>query len=162
MMHSGFPKNLISSQSLKAWGYRLKMHKGEKPVDWAVYTPEMLKYCEQDVHVTHTLYNKLMTKEYSEESLKLEHDVQKICTQMMLNGIEFDTAKAKELYSKLSAERETLAKQLHEFFPPWIEESTFIPVAEKSVIVDAINHALHEEMELNEKMVVYGLDIADT
>ena len=127
MMHSGFPKNLISSQSLKAWGYRLKMHKGEKPVDWAVYTPEMLKYCEQDVHVTHTLYNKLMTKEYSEESLKLEHDVQKICTQMMLNGIEFDTAKAKELYSKLSAERETLAKQLHEFFPPWIEESTFIP-----------------------------------
>ena len=127
MMHSGFPKNLISSQSLKAWGYRLKMHKGEKPVDWAVYTPEMLKYCEQDVHVTHTLYNKLMTKEYSEESLKLEHDVQKICTQMMLNGIQFDTDKAKELYSKLSAERETLSKQLQEFFPPWIEESTFIP-----------------------------------
>ncbi len=127
MMHSGFPKNLISSQSLKAWGYRLKMHKGEKPVDWAVYTPEMLKYCEQDVHVTHTLYNKLMTKEYSEESLRLEHDVQKICTQMMLNGIQFDTDKAKELYSKLSAERETLSKQLQEFFPPWIEESTFIP-----------------------------------
>ena len=41
------------------------------------------------------------------------------------------------------------------------EESTFNPVAEKIVIVDAINHALHEEMELNEKMVVYGQDIAD-
>ncbi|GIR56929.1 MAG: tungsten formylmethanofuran dehydrogenase subunit E [Candidatus Neomarinimicrobiota bacterium] len=41
------------------------------------------------------------------------------------------------------------------------EESNFNPVAEKIVIVDAINHALHEEMELNEKMVVYGQDIAD-
>ena len=41
------------------------------------------------------------------------------------------------------------------------EESTFNPVAEKIVIVDAINHALHEEMELNEKMVIYGQDIAD-
>ena len=41
------------------------------------------------------------------------------------------------------------------------EESTFNPIAEKIVIVDAINHALHEEMELNEKMVVYGQDIAD-
>ena len=41
------------------------------------------------------------------------------------------------------------------------EESTFNPIAEKIVIVDAINHALHEEMELNEKMVIYGQDIAD-
>ena len=41
------------------------------------------------------------------------------------------------------------------------EESNFNPIAEKIVIVDAINHALHEEMELNKKMVVYGQDIAD-
>ena len=41
------------------------------------------------------------------------------------------------------------------------EEFNFNPIAEKIVIVDAINHALHEEMELNKKMVVYGQDIAD-
>ena len=41
------------------------------------------------------------------------------------------------------------------------EESNFNPISEKIVIVDAINHALHEEMELNKKMVVYGQDIAD-
>ena len=34
-------------------------------------------------------------------------------------------------------------------------------VAEKIVIVDAINHALHEEMAYNDKMVIYGEDIAD-
>ncbi|MCX7909705.1 MAG: dehydrogenase E1 component subunit alpha/beta [Ignavibacteria bacterium] len=32
---------------------------------------------------------------------------------------------------------------------------------ENVVMVDAINHALHEEMEINEKMVIFGEDIAD-
>lgn len=32
---------------------------------------------------------------------------------------------------------------------------------EKIVMVDAINHALHEEMEFNPKMVIFGEDIAD-
>tara|TARA_Y100001934_G_scaffold283558_1_gene404299 strand:- start:548 stop:2551 length:2004 start_codon:yes stop_codon:yes gene_type:complete len=42
-----------------------------------------------------------------------------------------------------------------------IEESNFKPISEKIVIVDAINHALKEEMELNEKIIAYGQDIAD-
>lgn len=41
------------------------------------------------------------------------------------------------------------------------DETAFIPVAEKTVIVDAINHALAEEMQMNDKMVIYGQDIAD-
>ena len=32
---------------------------------------------------------------------------------------------------------------------------------EKIVLVDAINHAMHEEMKLNDKMIIYGEDIAD-
>jgi 2-oxoisovalerate dehydrogenase E1 component len=32
---------------------------------------------------------------------------------------------------------------------------------ERVVMVDAINHALHEEMEKNEKVLVYGEDVAD-
>ena len=32
---------------------------------------------------------------------------------------------------------------------------------ERVVMVDAINHALHEEMERNEKVIVYGEDVAD-
>jgi 2-oxoisovalerate dehydrogenase E1 component len=36
------------------------------------------------------------------------------------------------------------------------------PEGEKeAVLVDAINHALHEEMERNEKMIVYGEDVED-
>jgi len=42
-----------------------------------------------------------------------------------------------------------------------LEEPSPNPISEKIVIVDAINHALHEEMELNDKMIIYGQDIAD-
>ena len=41
------------------------------------------------------------------------------------------------------------------------KETNFIPVSENVVMVDAINHALHEEMKVNQKMVIYGQDIAD-
>ena len=42
-----------------------------------------------------------------------------------------------------------------------INEPSFDAIADKVVIVDAINHALKEEMARNDKMVIYGQDIAD-
>ena len=41
------------------------------------------------------------------------------------------------------------------------EEPQINTITEKTVIVDAINHALKEEMDRNKKMVIYGQDIAD-
>ena len=41
------------------------------------------------------------------------------------------------------------------------KEKEYKSISKQIVIVDAINHALHEEMTLNEKMVIYGQDIAD-
>ncbi len=41
------------------------------------------------------------------------------------------------------------------------KETKIIKQSDNIVMVDAINHALHEEMVKNEKMVVYGQDIAD-
>jgi len=41
------------------------------------------------------------------------------------------------------------------------KETKVETVSENIVMVDAINHALHEEMKKNEKMVIYGQDIAD-
>ena len=41
------------------------------------------------------------------------------------------------------------------------EEPEINTINDKIVMVDAINHALDEEMEVNKKMIVYGEDIAD-
>ena len=40
-------------------------------------------------------------------------------------------------------------------------ETNLVSKSENIVMVDAINHALHEEMAKNEKMIIYGQDIAD-
>jgi 2-oxoisovalerate dehydrogenase E1 component len=42
-----------------------------------------------------------------------------------------------------------------------LEYEKTIPSGNKIVMVDAINHALHEEMEMNQKVYVFGEDIAD-
>ena len=44
---------------------------------------------------------------------------------------------------------------------PFPKEKEYKSISKQIVIVDAINHALHEEMTLNKKMVIYGQDIAD-
>ena len=45
--------------------------------------------------------------------------------------------------------------------PISIEEPSQNAISDKIVLVDAINHAISEEMDLNEKIIVYGEDIAD-
>jgi DNA polymerase I-like protein with 3'-5' exonuclease and polymerase domains len=126
-IHSGYPQKLVGRQSLEAWGYRLKLNKGKPPEQWDEFTEEMLEYCILDVEVTHVLYKKILEKNYSLESLNLEHKVQAACVDMMTNGIEFNTKKARELYSELSDERSKLEKQLSEYFPSWEETEEFIP-----------------------------------
>jgi len=44
---------------------------------------------------------------------------------------------------------------------PELKENQFKTINEKIVMVDAINHAMSEEMVSNEKMIIYGEDIAD-
>lgn len=44
---------------------------------------------------------------------------------------------------------------------PEMELGNLEPTGEEIVIVDAINHALHEEMARNENMLIYGQDVAD-
>jgi len=48
------PGHLIGTYKLEAWGYRLGVLKGTygKTTDWQTWTPEMTKYCVQDVRVT--------------------------------------------------------------------------------------------------------------
>ena len=45
--------------------------------------------------------------------------------------------------------------------PIAIKETIQNTISEKVVLVDAINHAMSEEMNANDKMIIYGEDIAD-
>jgi DNA polymerase I-like protein with 3'-5' exonuclease and polymerase domains len=114
------PSQLVGSHSLKAWGYRLGVLKGEfgETTDWKEWSPEMQGYCEQDVEVTQALFAKIEAKNYSPTSLHLEHEFQKIIFEQEKFGFRFDLGKAKELHLKLVSRREALTRDLREMFPP--------------------------------------------
>jgi DNA polymerase-1 len=114
----GMPKDLIGTHKLKAWGYRLGDYKGEI-TNWEICTPEMIAYCEQDVVVTTKVYEKLLSKELSEECLELEHEVATIIQKQVEYGFLFDIKKAEQLYVTLLRKREELTEKLQEVFKPW-------------------------------------------
>lgn len=128
-MASGrLPKKLYGSHSLAAWGHRLGNYKGDYQDGWEVFTQEMLDYCVQDVHVTHTLLNKLISKNFSEESIQLEHQVAWLMAKQERNGFFFDEIKASELYSVLVKRRGELERELKDYFGSWeVRLPNFIP-----------------------------------
>ena len=115
------PNKLWGSHSLKAWGYRLGILKGdlgEEEERFDVFTAEMLEYCKQDVEVTEALYAYLTKDEYSQQAIDLEHKATWICGQMERNGWLFDEKKAAKLYGELVVEKEAIVKEMQETFEP--------------------------------------------
>lgn len=132
------PSKLWGSHSLKAWGYRLGLLKGEygeKENAWDVFTPEMLSYCQNDVEVTHKLYDKIVDKGYSNKALELEHKVAFICAKMERSGWPFDVKGAASLYAELAQKRDAILKTMQETFEPIVEkrvsEKTGKPLKDK-------------------------------
>ena len=125
------PGGLIGRHSLEAWGFRLGLLKGEygKQVGaWDKWTAEMSTYCEQDVRVTVRLYENLMQRVASEESVELEHRVAEILVRQSRKGFLFDRGKADELYSNLLTRRAELLPALREVFPPFfLPDQEFTP-----------------------------------
>jgi hypothetical protein len=122
--------NLIGSHSLKAWGLRLNMLKGDygETTDWGEYTAEMGDYCLQDTQVTKHLFKQMSRVKYSSSAIKLEHDIATICTQQTTDGFPFDVKSAEMLYGELCAKRAELASNLKEEFGEWwINKGVVIP-----------------------------------
>jgi hypothetical protein len=129
-IHKGFPKKLIGSHSLEAWGFRLGVLKGDfgKTSDWSVWTPEMQDYCEQDVEVTEVLWQRILSKEPPERAVELETWFAHIIAKQERFGYAFDKEKAVALYLKLLARRQELDEELKAFFKPWfVGQGKFIP-----------------------------------
>lgn len=130
------PGRLFGRHSLEAWGVRLGLLKGdfakkEVAADtnvWAVFTQEMLDYCDRDTEVTVRLLDRCLKKNYSEHAIRLEHQIQWVCSQMQRNGFKFDVEAGAELLVRLIAHRDRLEAVLKETFQPWeVKLPDFIP-----------------------------------
>ena len=117
----GFPMRLVGRHSLEAWGYRLKIYKGDfhKETDWQNWSEEMQKYCKQDVKITFDLYNKIHSKDYSTTAIELEHKFAKYIWLQEQHGFSFNVDAGQKLYSQLAARRQEIYEELQKVFPPW-------------------------------------------
>ena len=125
--HKDFPTKLIGSHSLAAWGMRLNNLKDEYTLGWESWSESMQKYCEQDVYANLTLYERILSKEPTKESIQLEHDFAAIIRKMEAHGFPFDSTKAHALLAKLQSRKAQLETELQAAFPPWQIKEPFIP-----------------------------------
>lgn len=130
MRDKTFPKALIGSHTLKAYGYRLGVLKGTYAEDtedaWACFNEEMLDYNEQDVVVTERLYEKEVSKNYPQAAIELEHKAQWLMCKQEENGFPFDIPKAKELEKVLRNRSDIVVSKIKDLAPP-IPDKVFIP-----------------------------------
>jgi DNA polymerase-1 len=125
-----FPPRLLGSHSLKAWGIRLGVFKGEygtdekgKPIPgiWDEWTEKMQTYMEQDVEVNLKLLQHLRPWEYPRLPLDLEHRAAEVCAEIERNGWPFDIKAAQQLYCELVGKRDEIEKSLVAKFGSWQE-----------------------------------------
>lgn len=117
------PKRLMGRHSLEAYGFRLGEQKDDfhTKTDWQKWSKEMSKYCEQDVITNKKLYEKLMSKDPSEQAINLEMKTTVILQRQKEYGFLFDVEKAEAFYLELIGRREELHKELVEAFGTWVE-----------------------------------------
>jgi DNA polymerase I-like protein with 3'-5' exonuclease and polymerase domains len=123
MLKRTVDNKLIGSHSLKAWGQRLKFHKGdygEQDEAWDAYTQQMLDYCVQDVALNVKLYELILSKKYPEEPMRLEHEMNRLLIKQQEEGFPFDVPKAQKLYTFLSARKQVIETDLINKLDPTI------------------------------------------
>ena len=125
MLKRTVDNKLIGSHSLKAWGQRLKFHKGdygEQDEAWDAYSPQMLEYCAQDVALNVKLYELILSKKYPEEPMRLEHEMNRLLIKQQEVGFPFDVEKAQKLYTALAGRKLEIETELVNTLEPTIIE----------------------------------------
>jgi len=109
--------------SLRNWGNELGFPKGDHD-DWSQTSQELVNYCIQDVKVTEAVHRKLKQemREFSAESIKLEHKVQCIVQQQERNGWVLDQELARDLCATFKEKMNEIEEELQEKFPPIVHQ----------------------------------------
>lgn len=131
-------KHLFGRHSLESWGARLGCWKGDyghdKEVEgkalglkgadltfhvWGTWSKSMQDYCVQDVEVTEKLWLRLNSKNFSAESIQLEHCVRRIIARQEKYGFGFDEKAAVDLLGTLRQAQSDAERELLKVFKPW-------------------------------------------
>ena len=105
--------------SLESWGNRLNYNKGDFN-EFASYSKDMLEYCIRDAELTWKVahYLEKEGKDFSQKSIRLEHNIRTIIDQQQKNGFAFKLREAIILLSQLEQEERKLEGEAQEIFPP--------------------------------------------
>lgn len=119
--------------SLERWGALLGL---SKPVheDWSAYSDAMLERCRVDVEINHKVYKRLLEegKEWSKESVALEHNIQFLLDKQQEYGFYFDQRKAHSLLVECTEQAEKIRAQVvREFLPEPYEVREVTPKYKK-------------------------------
>lgn len=139
----GFPKNLVGSHSLKAWGIRLGNHKGDfsENTDWKELSEEMVVYCEQDVNLLCDLFTRMEAKAYSPQAIDIEMRFARVISLMEQRGFTFNINAAEDLNRELLIKRAELSDKLKQVFP-----NRFVPVQNGKTFVNKRNRTKKHEL----------------
>ena len=115
--------------SLEAWGLRFGSNKIHFQ-NFETYSEEMLEYCKQDVNITDKLFSFLLEegRDFSEESITLEHEVQHIINKQEKRGFNFDIQKAHLLLADLMQRSNAIKEEITNKWLP-------IPKMDKEVTI---------------------------
>ena len=129
-----------NGHSLEAWGQTLGIQKIDYTAAWkwlTEYTEKSTEgkefnephmglledYCIRDVDVTEKLYHhlvsELVTKEFSEYSVELEHKVAAIIAQQERNGFRLDLQYATMLLADIQGKVDAIYEAMQQRWPPY-------------------------------------------
>jgi len=116
-------------------GHRLAVWGGKGDHDdWTCLSKDMVDYCVQDVQVTAKAYNKLKLelRDFNQESIDLEHEVQWIIQEQVRNGWLLDMRHAMDLLATLKERKLAVEDEVHEVFKPkWVDVKQVVPKTKK-------------------------------
>ncbi|MBB5276276.1 DNA polymerase I-like protein with 3'-5' exonuclease and polymerase domains [Rhizobium rosettiformans] len=133
------PGQLIGTDKLEAWGYRLGLQKGDYAQEmearakeqgitdkeeirkfvWGTWSIEMEEYCDLDVDVNTALYKQIDLLDYPEFPIDFEHDAHSMAIMIEENGWPFDIKRAQALADEIEAESVELEALATEHFGWW-------------------------------------------
>ena len=112
----------LGGHNLDNWGELLGVPKGDHD-DWSQLSDEMRKYMRRDVELVGRV-KRALDKEltgFSEESIRLEHDVAWIIQQQMNNGWLLDQEKCWDLLGELKEKKFELEDEVRLVFRPYAQ-----------------------------------------